>query len=137
MRKLIVSLVVVGALAGAAFASAARLNLGSPGLQTGSALATGCQGDQQVTVSYQTHFDDTAGKFVVDGATLDGVADACPAGTTFDLLLLPADPLPPLALRCEQKPPPSGCEKDPGPQQLPAVQLNGVAALMKDPGPTQ
>lgn len=137
ITRFILSLAVVGLLAGAAFASAARLNLNSQGLQAGNAMVMGCQGDQPVNVSYETHFDPAAGEFVVDGAMLDGVSDACPDGTVFDLALLPADPgLGPLFVRCEKDSGPISCEKNPGPVSLPAVQLNGVAAVMKN-GPVQ
>jgi hypothetical protein len=138
VTRFILSLAAVGVLAGAAFASAARLGLNSQGLQAGNTMVMGCQGDQPVNVFYDTRFDVFAGEFVVDGAMLDGVSDTCPDGTMFDLALLPADPaLGPLFVRCEMNPGPIECEKDPGPTQLPAVQLNGVAALMKPPNPSR
>jgi hypothetical protein len=138
ITRSILSLATVGVLAGAAFASAARLGLNSQGLQAGNTMVMGCQGDQPLNVSYETHFDSAAVEFMVDGAMLDGVSDACPDGTMFDLALLPADPaLGPLFVRCEKNPGPIECEKDPGPISLPAEQLNGVAALMVNPGPIE
>lgn len=136
--KAVISLLMVGALAGAAFATAARLNINSQGVQAGNAMAQGCQGDQPIDVSYETHFDPAVGEFVVDGAMLQGVAAGCPEGTMFQLALQPLDPgLEPLLLDCVAGPGPIQCESTPGPQQLPAVQLGGGAAVMKTPGPSQ
>jgi hypothetical protein len=75
--KFIGSLVVIGVLASAAFASAAKLNLNSQGVQAGNAIVGGCQGDAAVGVSYGTHYDNSISAFLIDTVTVSGIADAC------------------------------------------------------------
>ncbi len=75
--KIIGSLVVVCALASAAFASAAKLNLNSQGVQAGDGMVNGCQGDAAISVSYGTHYDNSISAFLVDTVTVAGIADAC------------------------------------------------------------
>ncbi|MDE3095491.1 MAG: hypothetical protein KGK07_05780 [Chloroflexota bacterium] len=80
--KVIASLVVVGVLASAAFASAAMLNINPGGLQAGNALIRGCQGDVPVNVTYGTHYNNVIGFMAVDTVTVSGIDPACisPAG---------------------------------------------------------
>jgi hypothetical protein len=75
--KLILAFLVVGALASAAFASAARLNLNSEAVQAASVRFTGCQGDAQLNVSYGTHYVTEIGFFAIDTVTVSGVNDQC------------------------------------------------------------
>ncbi len=75
--KILGALVVVAALSSAAFASAAKLNLNSQGVQAGSAIVRGCQGDAALSVSYGTHYDNSISAFLVDTVTVSGIADAC------------------------------------------------------------
>jgi hypothetical protein len=137
------SLVIAGAVSAVAFASAARLNLTSQNVGAGNAVVQGCQGDLAIAVRYDTHFDPIAGEFVVDGATLDNVAGACPDGTLFQLVLQPLDPaLEPLLLHCEKNPGPQQINPgpiqcNPGATSLPADQLGSIGAVEKNPGPIQ
>jgi len=75
--KLMLALLVVGAMASVAFASAARLNLNSQGVQAASVRFTGCQGDAALNVTYGTHYVTEIGFFAVDTVTVSGVNDAC------------------------------------------------------------
>ncbi|MDE3095492.1 MAG: hypothetical protein KGK07_05785 [Chloroflexota bacterium] len=77
--KLIASLVVVGVLASAAFASAALLNVTSQGLQAGGVDISGCQGAAPVDVTFTKHWDGSVSAFIVDAANVNGLAPACMA----------------------------------------------------------
>ena len=80
--KLIGSLLLVGALSRAAFASAAKLNLNSQGVQAGNAIVRGCQGDAGVAVSYSTRYDNSISASLVDSVTVWPLADACVSTAT-------------------------------------------------------
>ena len=75
--KILGTLIVVGAVASVAFASAAKLNLNSQGVQAGNVPVPRCQGDAAVSVSYGTHYDNTISAILVDTVTVSGIADAC------------------------------------------------------------
>ncbi len=75
--KILGALLMVAALSSVAFASAAKLNLNSQGVQAGNAIVSGCQGDTAVSVSYGTHYDNSISAILVDTVTASGIADAC------------------------------------------------------------
>ncbi|HWO74158.1 MAG TPA: hypothetical protein VNN21_11450 [Dehalococcoidia bacterium] len=75
--KVVISLFVVGGLATAVYASAARLNLNSQGVQAGNAVIRGCQGDAALDISYGTHYVTEIGFFAVDSVTIGNIADSC------------------------------------------------------------
>lgn len=75
--KVLLSVLIVGVFASVAFASAARLNLNSQGVQAGVAVIRGCQGDAALDISYGTHYENTISAFLVDGVTIGGISDAC------------------------------------------------------------
>lgn len=93
--KLIASLVLVGALASAAFASASKLNVISQGLQAGGADVRGCQGAAPVNMSYTTQWNPSTSSFLVDTVTVNGINPACvtaAAPTTIQVVLTFAAP---------------------------------------------
>jgi hypothetical protein len=99
--KILGALVLVAALSSAAFASAAKLNLNSQGVQAGNIPVSGCQGDAAVSVSYHTVFSNAvSAQFYIDGVTVSGIADACfAAGApihTIDVVLTGGGPPYPL-----------------------------------------
>ena len=75
--KILGTLIVVGAVASVAFASAAKLNLNSQGVQAGNVPVPRCQGDAAVSVSYGTHYENSISSFLVDTVTVSGIADTC------------------------------------------------------------
>jgi hypothetical protein len=81
--RILISLLIVGTLATAAFASAARLNLNSEAVQAASVRFTGCQGDAPLNVSYGTHYVTEIGFFAVDTVTVSGIAPACVSDLPF------------------------------------------------------
>lgn len=75
--RILGALMVVTALASAAFASAAKLNVNSSGLQSGGGELPRCQGDAPVSVSYGTHYNNVIGFMALDTVTVSGIAPAC------------------------------------------------------------
>jgi len=81
--KVIISFLLVGVFAGAAFASAAQLNLNSQGVQAGNIDIRGCQGDLPVSLNFDTQFhglDPATGLtpgFVVHGVVIGGINPRC------------------------------------------------------------
>jgi hypothetical protein len=80
--KVIVSFLLVAIFAGAAFASAAQLNLNSQGVQAGNIDIRGCQGDLPVSLNFdiQWGLDPATGLprgFVVHGVVIGGINERC------------------------------------------------------------
>lgn len=75
--KVIAPVLIIGAVATAAFASAAVLNVNSQGLQAGTVRIAACQGDAAVNVSYNTSYNNVIGFIEITDVIVSNIAPAC------------------------------------------------------------
>jgi hypothetical protein len=87
MKRLLLALLVGGVVFGTVFAAAATLIVDGRVLQAGADTELRCDTDATgVQVWYNVIWDGTSNQFVVDGASIGGINEAC-NGATVDVVL--------------------------------------------------